>query len=85
MEARRFKEGADVSKRLGKLGIGAAIDGGGARSRGNQTEQHPQGRRLSGAVRPEKTGDRAFPRRKGEIVNYGNVAETFGQALNLDR
>ena len=50
----------------------------------DQAEQHPQGRRLAGAVGAEEAGHGSGAGAEAQIVDGGDVAEALGQSLNLD-
>src|SRR6185437_14852806 len=47
-------------------------------------EQDAQGRRLAGAVRPEKPGDPAARHAEAEVVDRGCAPKALGQVLDLD-
>ena len=55
-----------------------------ARGRPDEPEQHPQRRRLAGAVRPEKAGHRAGLQPEGEIVDGEHLPEALGQVVDDD-
>ncbi len=49
-----------------------------------ETRQHPQRRRLPGAVRPEQAVDLARVHREREILDRADLAEGLPEALDLD-
>ena len=59
MEAGRLEHGADVTDRLVEVAVWLTVDGCRAGRRGDQPEQHPQGRGLPGAVGAEEPDDPA--------------------------
>jgi hypothetical protein len=84
VEACRFEHGADMSDRLSEGLIGVAVDGGRASSRGDESEQQAQGRRLPGAVRAEEPDDAAALELDGEIVDRHDVAEVLRKSVECD-
>ena len=68
VEVRRLERRADRrASGRGMSLVGAARDRRGARRRADQPEQHPQGRRLAGAVGPEEAGDPARLDGRGRV------------------
>ncbi len=62
----------------------AAGDGGGARSRGIEAEDHPHRGRLAGAVRAQEAGDDAGLDGESEVVHREGVAVGLGEVGDVD-
>jgi hypothetical protein len=73
--AGRLEHRADVPDRVKQLVVTLAGEGGGARSRGHEPEQHPQGRRLAGAVGSEERRDRPGLDQRIDAVDRSNRAQ----------
>jgi len=84
MEVGGLKRRPDDPLRCPDLVVGEAADRRAAAGRADQTQQHPQGGGLSGAVRPEEAGDPAGLDREAEVVDGGQAAEVLGQVAHLD-
>ena len=69
MEIRRLEHRADPRRRPFEILVAAAENERAARGRLDEMEQHPQRRRLPGAVRPEEPGHRPTLERKGQVVH----------------
>src|SRR5204863_8820691 len=61
-----------------------AVDEGAAGGRRQERRQHPDQRRLAGAVRPEQAEDRAVLDGETDPVHGGEVAEFLHDAANVD-
>ncbi len=66
------------------MAVHEAVDGGPARTRRHQAEQHAQGGGLAGAVRAEEADHVAPLDREGEPVDGDQVPEAFGHVVELD-
>jgi hypothetical protein len=66
-----------VARRVGEFCVGAAVDRCRAFGRGDQTEQHPQGRGLAGAVGAQEAGHGPFAGAEAEVVDGRDLAEAF--------
>jgi hypothetical protein len=65
-----------------EFAVVAAVEGRGARRRGDQSEQRTHGRRLTGAVRAEEAGHHSGADGEGQIVDGEGVAEALGQMVD---
>src|SRR5258706_9049023 len=73
-------DAADASHRVLELpALIEAADGHAARGRTNQADQHPDGRRLPGAVWSEEAEDLAALQLERNVVDDGLVADDFRQ------
>ena len=81
----RLKHRADSPSSSGKVCVWLAEDKRPAARRRREAEQHPQRRRLAGAVRPQKARNRARLERKGEIVDSDESPEPLRQRLGNER
>ena len=85
MEVRRLEHGSDSQRRMIERGIGLAEDQGAAAARLGEPEQHPQRRRLAGAVRAEEAGDRPRREDERERVDGEHRPEPLRQRVGDDR
>jgi hypothetical protein len=85
IEARCFQHGADLTKRIGQVGVCRPIDGGGAVGRSHQAKQCPEGGGFPGAVWPEEPDGRAPVNLKAQPVDREHRTEPLGQPPYLDR
>ena len=69
MEVRRLEHRADPRRRPLQILVAAAENERAAGGRLHEMEQHPQRRRLPGAVRPEEPGHRPALERKRQVVD----------------
>jgi hypothetical protein len=79
------ERGADDGRRAAQLRVPVPLDQRGARVGGREPEQHPERRRLPGAVRPEEPRDGAGPHHQVQAVDGPDVAEPLGQPADRDR
>ena len=75
---------AHLAGGVGELAEGVAADGGVARGRGVQAQNHAHRRRLAGAVGPQEAGDRARPYLERQVVHGRLGAIALRQADCLD-
>jgi len=66
------------------LDLGWDEDWAAATRRRYQTQDHPQRRRLTSAVRSEKARDRPSLQRKRQVCDRRDLTETLGQRLGFD-
>jgi hypothetical protein len=86
VEPRPFDEAGDVVERAGAVDDGIpAEQPRRAFRRANQAEEHPQRRRLAGAVRAEIAEDVAARDGQVHVVDGGQVAVTLDQVSRFDR
>jgi hypothetical protein len=83
MEPALLQHGPDPPGRVGQLPVGPAVDGGRARGRGDQAEQHPQGGGLAGPVGAEEAGHRPRVDLEVEAVDRQHVAEPLVSPCTL--
>ena len=84
VEVRRLERGPDDGEGVGDVVVATPLDGCGAGGRTDQPEEHPQGRRLAGAVRAEEAGDPAGNDVEVELVDGRQPAEPLRQPADLD-
>ena len=85
VEARRLEDGAHPHGGIGQVPVVVPVDQHGARGRGDEAEEHPQGGRLAGPVRSEEPGDPAGESVEVEVVDGEDVsAEALRQPPSLD-
>src|SRR5699024_8212848 len=83
VEVRRLQGRTDGLQRLGEVLVRPAVDRRRAGVLLDQSEQHPQTRRLAGAVRAEESGDPARLDGEAQIVDGREAAEPLGQVAHL--
>ena len=84
VQGRGLDHRSDPRQPLGRAGRGAEHDGAAAR-RPHEAEEHAQGRRLAGAVRPEEAVDLAPPDAEREPVDREDLlAVALGEIAGLD-
>src|SRR6476646_2164968 len=84
MEARCFQDRSDPTGGHVEVDIASAVEGGAARSRRDQSNEHAERGGLARTVGPEKARDRAGAQLQGEIIDGGDTVEAFGEAPELD-
>jgi hypothetical protein len=84
VEAARLQDRADHAGRRRQLPVGSAAEGGRAGGRGDHAEEHPQGGGLPGAVGAEEADHRALLDLEAEAVDGEDVAEAFGESVDVD-
>jgi hypothetical protein len=82
--ARGLEHRSDVADRVEQFVVAPAGEGGGASSRRDEPEQHPQSRRLAGAVRSEERRDLPSLDQRVDVVDRSNLAEGLGESGELD-
>ena len=85
MKVRGLEHRPDSPSGPRKVRIWLTEDKRAAARRCGESEQHPQGRCLAGAVGPEEAGDRPRLERKREIVDRDERPEPLRQRLGYDR
>ena len=86
VEPRCLDEAGDAVERGGtELQRVPSEQPGAARGRADQPEQHPQRRRLAGAVRPEEPVDVAGRDHQVDVVDRAQLAVDLREAARLDR
>jgi hypothetical protein len=84
VEVRRLEGGADLAQGVRDVVVGDAADGGGARGRADQAQQHSQRGGLAGPVRTEEAGDAPGLDREVELLHRREVTEPLGEVAYLD-
>ena len=84
VEIRRLEDRANVPVRVLELAVSAAEDECLAGARRGQPEQQPQQRRFAGAVRSEKSRDRAGLEREAHVVEGDEITEALRQRATAD-
>ena len=82
--AGRLEDRADLTHRVRQLVVPPAAERRGPAARCDETQQHPQGGGLAGAVGSEQGRDLARPRDGADLVDRANVPERLGEAAELD-
>ena len=85
VEVGGFERSTDPAARVCKLDVGAAEDERPAARWRYEPDDHPQRRRLAGAVRAEESRDRAPLELEREVVDRDDVPEPLRQRLDTDR
>ena len=84
MAAGRLEQRADLTHRIGQLVVPHAAERRGPAGRCHESQEHPQGGGLAGAVRPEQGGHLTRQCHGADVVDGDEVAERLGQAVQLD-
>jgi hypothetical protein len=84
MEIGRLEHRSYPRRRPFEILVAAAENERAAGGRLDEMKEHPQRRRLPGAVRPEEAGHRPALERKRQIVDREHLAEPLRQMLRAD-
>src|SRR5690606_37343610 len=84
VEARRLEGSSDGCERAVQFLVVGAADRGRSLAGANQTEQHPQRRRLACTAGPEEPGDRPGFHREGETGGCFDGAESLREPAYFD-
>jgi len=78
------EECADDSRGVAELGVTTSLDQRPAGRRPGDAQQHPQRRRLAGAVGADEAGDGPGLKGKAEVVNGAHRAVALGESVDRD-
>jgi hypothetical protein len=84
VEAHVVEHGADRPAGRRQVDVGRAVDGRPAGVGAGEAQQHPQGRRLAGAVGPEEPGHLAGRRAEADAVDRRGPAVALHHVHYLD-